>query len=231
MPGEVERVEAPESFFRIGRKPNPWEWPDWAFAGPDGTFGNRWDDPRKTYRVLYAATEKLGAFLEILARFRPDPAVIVGLAEIDGEDDCFPIGRVPASLIQNRLISSATPNGTFADVRCAASLAYLRTAMAERLVHYGLSDLDGATIRLSVPRTFTQEVSRHIFELTEPESSQRRFAGICYSSRLGDEYVNWAVFEDSDGNPGVIIPISFEPITEDDPDLCRALEILDLEIS
>ena len=29
--------------YRLGRKPDPWAPPDWASAGPDGTFGNRFD--------------------------------------------------------------------------------------------------------------------------------------------------------------------------------------------
>ncbi|MHB8392902.1 MAG: RES domain-containing protein [Candidatus Dormibacteria bacterium] len=55
--------------FRIGRQPDPWDWPDWRLAGPRGTFGNRWDDPQGQYRVLYACSTRLGTFLETLARF------------------------------------------------------------------------------------------------------------------------------------------------------------------
>ena len=59
--------------YRLGRKPDPWAPPDWASAGPDGTFGNRFDDPDATYRVLYASLQRLGCFVETLARFRIDP--------------------------------------------------------------------------------------------------------------------------------------------------------------
>ncbi|MGC2371774.1 MAG: hypothetical protein WA474_22080 [Candidatus Sulfotelmatobacter sp.] len=45
-------MKAPGVIYRLGRKPDPWAPPDWAFAGPDGTFGNRFDDPDATYRVL-----------------------------------------------------------------------------------------------------------------------------------------------------------------------------------
>jgi hypothetical protein len=37
-------VKAPGVIYRLGRKPDPWAPPDWASAGPDGTFGNRFDD-------------------------------------------------------------------------------------------------------------------------------------------------------------------------------------------
>jgi hypothetical protein len=32
--------------YRLARQPDAWSWPDWAYAGPDGTFGNRYDDPQ-----------------------------------------------------------------------------------------------------------------------------------------------------------------------------------------
>jgi len=57
--------------------------PDWASAGPNGTFGNRFDDPDATYRVLYASSQKLGCFLETLAPFRLDPKVMAELAVPD----------------------------------------------------------------------------------------------------------------------------------------------------
>jgi hypothetical protein len=44
------------AIYRLGKKPNPWAAPDWALAGPDGTFGNRFDDPDAIYRVLYASS-------------------------------------------------------------------------------------------------------------------------------------------------------------------------------
>jgi hypothetical protein len=65
-------VRAPGVIYRLGRKPDPWSAPDWASAGPDGTFGNRFDDPEGMYRVLYASSQRLGCFLETLARFRVD---------------------------------------------------------------------------------------------------------------------------------------------------------------
>ena len=65
--------------YRIARLPDPWAWPDWANVGSDGTFGNRWDDPQGLYRVLYASSSRLGAFMEVLARFRPDPHILEAL--------------------------------------------------------------------------------------------------------------------------------------------------------
>jgi hypothetical protein len=38
--------------FRLGRKPDPWSPPDWSRALPNGTFGNRFDDPQGNYRSV-----------------------------------------------------------------------------------------------------------------------------------------------------------------------------------
>jgi hypothetical protein len=89
--------------WRIGRHPDAWAWPDWAYAEADGTFGNRFDDPDARYRVLYACSERVGCFLETLARFRPDPAVIAGLAEIESEEGEPQTGPLATELVRFRL--------------------------------------------------------------------------------------------------------------------------------
>jgi len=86
--------------FRLGRKPDPWSPPDWSRAQPDGTFGNRFDDPQGNYRVLYAATQRVSCFVETLARFRPDISLIAELQAIAGEDDFVPLGTVPSDWLR-----------------------------------------------------------------------------------------------------------------------------------
>lgn len=111
----------PGRVFRVGKGPDPWAYPDWAQAGEGGTFGNCWAE------------------------------VLAGLAAIEGEDDGAVLspGEVPTSWFTRRTIGEGTLTGRFADVAHGRSLAYLRTALAARLVHYGLDDLDGAAIRSS----------------------------------------------------------------------------------
>ena len=82
----IDAVRPQGAVYRIARPPDPWRWPDWAHAGSDGTFDNRWDDPQGVYRVLYASSSKLGAFVEVLARFRPDPHVASELDAIEAEE-------------------------------------------------------------------------------------------------------------------------------------------------
>jgi hypothetical protein len=67
---ETKTPTAP--IFRLGRRPDPWEQPDWSRAHSDGTFGKQFDDPTGYYRVLYASSQRLSCFIETLARFRPD---------------------------------------------------------------------------------------------------------------------------------------------------------------
>jgi hypothetical protein len=79
--------------YRVGRDPDPWAWRAWEYAGEDGTFGNRYDDPRGEYRVLYACSQRVGAVIETLARCRTGPAVVAAYEQIavDPDDpDAFP---------------------------------------------------------------------------------------------------------------------------------------------
>jgi hypothetical protein len=224
----LEGTSPPGPVSRIGRLPDPWAWPPWEAQHSDNTFGNRWDDPEGVYRVMYACTQLDGAYVEVLSRFRPDPVVLAELAEIDGPRDDYQAGVIPATWLRSRAIGEATLTGTYADVGRARSLTYLRAVMAARLIHYGISDLDAATIRVSAPRRFTQEISSHIYSLSGPDGTPK-FAGIEYESRFGDNYQNWAIFERPDLDP--ICDQAIRPVRHDDPSLHRALAALGLKLS
>ena len=118
----MNHTRPPGRILRVGRKPNPWAWPPWEIAGEDGTFGNRWDDARSTYRVLYASSQLEACFVETLARFRPDPHVLAGLARIEGPEPLRPAGRLPRSWLTGRVVGEASVPGVFCDVGAAASL-------------------------------------------------------------------------------------------------------------
>jgi hypothetical protein len=209
----------PERVYRVGRAPNPWAWRDWASVGADGTFGNRWDDPGSTYRVLYAATDRLGAFLEVLATLRPDPHVLAEMQKIQG-DEPSPPRRLPADWLARRRMGTGRLVGAFADVGHSESLADLRSHLAPRIVHYRIVDLDAAAIRSST-RAFTQEISRHIHE--------RGLHGIAYLSRVADEQRLWAIFEPANSSLP-LADVDSQPIATDDRDLRRALDLFDLEL-
>jgi hypothetical protein len=205
---------------RVGRAPDAWAWPDWAYAHEDGTFGNRYDDPLGEYRVIYAGRPRLAAFAETLARFRPDLELVAELSRIEGDDGGFPAplapGAVPAEWCAKRVVGSARHTGTFADVGRSESLAQLRSALAARALHYGFDDLDAGELRRRAPRAFTQEISRHVF-VHGRDAGGRPLAGLRYLSRLGDDLVNWAIFETEPP-----VDCVSEPVDRADPDLRAA---------
>lgn len=212
-----------ENVFRIGREPDPWAWPDWAYAKSDGTFGNRWDDPRGIYRCLYVSSQRVGAFLETLAYYRPDPAVVAVLQDIEGETDSLLPGHLPADdWFAARRLGTGRLRGAFADVAHSESLGYLRTELSGALLRHSIQDLDASTIRGPAPRAFTQEVSRHIYECTDVGKSQ--FDGIRYLSRFGDDVENWALFERARPMAG-LESLSVEQIAPGDNDLKMAIEL------
>jgi hypothetical protein len=209
--------------YRVAREPDPWRWPDWNYAHEDHTFGNRFDDPRGEYRVLYASSRREGAFAETLARFRVDLHVAAELQAIDGdpEDDACgePLagGVVPMEWIETRLLGTARHAGAFVDLGHSDSLAHLRTALADRVLHHGLDELDAGAIRGRAPRRFTQEISRYLFEHGRDERDAP-IAGVRYRSRLGDDLVNWAIFEPNEPSEA-----KSEPIDRDDDEALRVV--------
>lgn len=222
----MKQADLPADVFRLGRRPDPWAWPDWAFAEADGTFGNRYDDPQGIYRVLYASTQRVATFVECLAYYRPDIEVVAGLQEIvgdDGDEEPPAAGVVPAEWVDQRCVGRGALVGDYADVGHHESLAELRAALAARVVHHGLHDLDAATLRLTVPRAFTQEVSRYVFDHTA--AGQRRWNGLSYLSKHGDDLRNCAIFEPA--APDVIDVAEFH---RDDPDVIAALALHDLRL-
>jgi len=226
MSCDIEPVLPKGPVYRMARGPDPWAWADWVYAGTDGTFPGRFDDPEGEYRVLYAASTRLGAFMETLAGFRTHPAVRQALAGAP-DGDAAPPDSVPREWLELRRIGKARlPGLPFADVGHSRSLAFLRERLADAVVEHGLEDLDAAAIRLSAPRRFTQLVGRLAFDCTDA-SGEPQFTGLRYASRLGDELHDWALFERPDS---ALIASQHEPVDEDDPDLTLALERLGLRL-
>jgi hypothetical protein len=181
--------------YRIARKPGTWEWPDWQYVADDG---NRWDDPQKIYRVLYTSSSILGCFLEVLARFRPNPNLIEAFDEILENDDHLPLteepGTVPMEWLNARRLAEAPDiQGTFAALGHSESLACLNRDLVGLVKAHGLEELDGAAIRQKAPRALTQAISAYVYNSVTSAGSQ--YAGIYYLSRWGDDIGNLALFE------------------------------------
>jgi hypothetical protein len=205
-------LKVPGVIYRLGRKPDPWSAPDWASAGTDGTFGNRFDDPEGMYRVLYASSQRVGCFLETLARFRVDLKLLAELAEIEGEDDYCPLGEVPLEWIEKRMMGVATASGEYADICSSEWISRLRIVLAGHLERFGLDDLDASVLQMTAPRNLTQLVSRVVFS--------ERLAGIYYRSKYGHDVENWALFE-----PFQINVRDSESIRTDNPELQQAFRL------
>jgi hypothetical protein len=197
---------------RIGRRPDPWRPPDWAHAHFDGTFGNRFDDPQAYYRVIYTSSQRLGCFLETLARFRADLTLLAEFAEIDGEDDFTPLATIPASWLPGRLMGTAEATGQYADIYAAQWIAHLRHELASTALSLGLADIDVATLQSGTPRQLSQAASLVVF--------RGGFDGVFYRSRYGHSIENWALFE-----PFPLRNTSAAAITANDPDFRAALVI------
>src|SRR5260370_22053537 len=218
----------PPQLFRLGRARDAWEFPQWEAADPTtGTFGNRWDDPGSVFRVLYTSSSRLGCYLECLARFRPDSAVVGALAEIVENAEELPAtataGTLPGSWLATRRLGTAHFVGpAAAAIGTAHSLSVLNRDLTEVLIDLQLKEVDAAAIRLTVPRRFTQAVSRYVFDSVAEDG--KLFAGIFYHSRLGDDIHCFALFEGegrwtiNDASSAVVAP--------DDADLVHALEML-----
>jgi hypothetical protein len=147
--------------------------------------------------------------------------VLAELDLIEGDDE--PPPTVPRTWPDGRLIGEATAEGHFVDIGDSASLATLRAALAASAIHYGLDEIDAATIRLRAPRAFTQQVSRYVYE-------QGSYAGIRYRSRLGDDVLNWAIFEPAPDGHVPLVATTSAAIQVDDPDLRAALDLLGLTL-
>jgi hypothetical protein len=190
--------------------------PGLGLSGADGTFGNRFDDPDATYRVLYASSQRFGCFVETLARFRVDPKLLAELAQIEGEDDYCPLGEVPVEWVEKRIMGLATTDSEYADVCSSEWIGRLRKLLAVHLEKFGLAEFDASVLQQTAPRILTQFVSRIVFN--------GGFAGIYYRSKYGHDIENWALFE-----PFQIKVQEPEVIRPDDRDLQRALELHSLK--
>jgi hypothetical protein len=208
----------PDPVYRLARRPNPWTAPDWAFVHTNDEQRNRYDDPERYYRVLYAGTERFACFAETLARFRPNLALLAELRTIDGADDFVPFSTVPADWLAARCMGSARVGGEFVDVFHSDSITFLRRTLGAACVQLGYGELDAATLRLTAPRHFTQLVSRTIYNLGI-------YGGIRYASKFGDNLELWAIFEPFEITPGPV-----EKVAPDDPDLRKALDLHGLRL-
>lgn len=214
---------------RVGYAPDPWAWTPWQYAH-DGRFPGRWDDPDGLWRTLYVADSRLACYLEVLACFRPDPAVAAGLGAVveDPEDAVEHPTAVPGRLspdwLRPRQVGSAHLTGWYALPGAHQSLPTLRSQFLSLARQLAVPDLDGAAIRLAQPRELTQQIARWIYQQTDPH--HQPVAGVRFASRHGDDLVLWAVFERAHDTTTSqqLTRETAEPLHRNDPELVQALQ-------
>lgn len=147
MADELPSVPPPSSpVYRVARGPDPFEPPPWRVAGEDGTFGGRFDDPRgrrglpeeSRFRSIYAASQRVGAFGEAIARFRPSLRTLRALAAIEDADEGTPPvapptrGVVPEDWRARRRFGATEldPTLRFVDLRSPRTWQALRPVFA-----------------------------------------------------------------------------------------------------
>lgn len=229
MGGFVGRTpDAP--VWRVGRKPSPWAWADWRWAD-GGTFPGRWDSPNRTYRTTYAGSTAFASLVEVLAQFRPDPAVVDGLDEIadDEVDALFPSaapGSVPSAWFRARLLTHARLDGLFCDVAAADSIAALRPRFLEAAQALGLPDFDAAALQIAERRSLTQQVGLAVYSLTDG-GGRPVFDGVRFLSRHGADLELWTAFERSeDGDRSALLrDVVDEPLRHHHPDVVAAMRL------
>ncbi|WP_341395914.1 RES domain-containing protein [Arthrobacter sp. G119Y2] len=156
--------------WRVGFLPQPWEWSDWRWAGPDGRFNGRWDPlDHGLFRTVYAAESLLACLVELLAPHRPDPylaAEIDDIVEDDADAEQFPSAR-PGELdidqwLVNRVAGTARLTGRYIDITAAETVAALHPLFKGKALAYNLKDFDAAALKNAENRLLTQEVSQFL---------------------------------------------------------------------
>ena len=238
----LHAVPPPASpLFRVARGDegppgDPFLPPSWERVGADGTFGNRFDDPGKAdgiseeerFRMIYAATQRDGAFAETIAHFRPDLEALAALRAIrgaTGEPQPL-VGAIPARWRQLRGVGRLLldPALRFVDVAHPDTLSEMRTHFASLAVDLGHRDIDLSAMT-SGDRRLTQRIARHVHEETDADG-RPAFAGLRYVSRHGGAWECWALF--ADRLVGEQLPV--QPVWADDAGLVAAAHHLGLTI-
>jgi hypothetical protein len=202
-------LEPSTALFRVAHT-HPWE------PHPFPKFANRFDDPDHRSQTLYACSQRLGAFVECLAPFRP--AALLPLSAVRGSTDHIPTGVVPRQWLESAFVGEALVHGEFADIYGADWISRLRNPLAGIVRAHGYQDLDASVLQQARHRAITQAASKEV-----------RLAGmngVYYRSRLGHDFENWASFE-----PFSIDPLASPKVISDhDPDLLKALSLLGIAL-
>ena len=214
---------------RVGYASDPWAWTPWQYAH-DGRFAGRWDDPDGLWRTLYVGQSRLACYLEVLAVFRPDPAVTDALGAVEEEPEdaadhpTLRPGELSRAWLTPRRIGAAHLHGWYGRPGDGQSLPTLRARFLTLARALGLPDLDAAAIRRSEPRALTQQLAGWLYQQTGPDGEP--LTGVRFASRHGDDLTLWALFErpaDNRTSKQLRSPTT-SPLDASDPELVRGMQ-------
>ena len=208
--------------YRLGWGDRPFRW----FPDTPNEPTNRFDDPERQYQVLYASSDKLGAYTECISRFRHSTLELPQLEDFDGFQPTIQPGIVPESWFENRYVELAILKGNYADVSSASWTAYFAQHQSVKELLPDNEDYDISMLR-GQRRELTQRISRIVYDMSNNDGSQI-FAGIFYPSRFGDNLHNWAIFQPESESTSRFTMITVEKVSSTDSVYRQACDLLNI---
>jgi hypothetical protein len=166
------------------------------------TSGDRFDSPKRAFRVTYLGTSLAACFGETLSRLRPAPELVALVGDEWRELGFMEVGSVAASWRHERVAVRAWPDtqryrrrdAAFVDIESIDTHQILRAALASTIGDLGYRDLDVGLVR-GPDRRVTRAISQWVWEQAD-ENSFALYAGLRYLSRLDSDWECWAIFDD-----------------------------------
>jgi hypothetical protein len=212
----MERTPAGLILHRVGRRPDPLAWVPWEWTG-----GGRYDDPGRSFRVLYAAEDRQTALKEVLAplrlRERSRSKLVQALEALDDIEKSGNASRF--SLTRDWRLTRAfgrlalASDQVYLDLRSTEGLLEVQEALGKQL---GILDLGLGEIT-SLSHETTQAIARWAFA--------SGCQAILYASRLAADGRCWAIFDSA-----TFTALAIEHIHFDDPDLRQVASIFKFAI-
>jgi len=207
----IESISAPAVglVWRLGHRNAPLDYAPRYLC----SWRNRFDDPQRLYRSLYAARHSETCLRELLADLRPNAIALSEFESLFGGDPGFTIAGVvsPAWRRAHVLIRAAiftVGHARLARIESRRTLNCLKRDHVSLLAGLGIHKLNLSVIR-SRDRIITQQFSRTLY--------QTGAAGIAFKSRL-DGRPCFTIFEGRGSFRKRSRPI---PMTDDWPELVR----------
>lgn len=186
-------VTAPVApIWHVGRRADPYRF-SWITPDIDrlDDAGNRFDVLGGG--VLYAATERRGAFVEVLQKFRPTTAT---RAAAKREQPHFmTAGSVPAAWRDANVKAqlTLTSPAPFVDIEDPCTWPILEDRLAAELAMWGINNIDVSVVR-GPRRLVTRLFATWAYLEADPATGDPRYSGIRYLSKFGDHEC-WALFD------------------------------------